>query len=491
MATTEENQIPIDAPKADFERFLAAPDNKRIFFSGRFGIGKTYFLQQFFADNGDKYDVYHLFPIRYQLASTENIVELLKYDVLVELLKKYPDAFTTNDAKGASGWLKLFGAFAKDRDLFRGFLQSSVSATGDVLSLSPDPFIQAISKLGRPLNDLLELDKEFQAFKKEYLSGDKGAVETFLAKIEAEGDPVATDYIGHLLRGKIAELKGTEKRGVLVLDDFDRVDPEHIFRILNVMSVHMNDDDENKFGFDHVVIVGDVDNIKNIFHHKYGADTDFAGYFDKFFTIRPYHLGTKHIAERVSELVKQVMYAEPSIKDAIGDNGYIKLLLSEVLTRSLAINKLNLRQLYRPLNHLFQELQKGVYSNDPFRDSFHHLVDVGIQVLVAIFGGAPGAFVKQLEAIRASIQDDEERTRTPYEAYIGAMMKDLITNGNLKGDQTVMWGKYPFKTPADLNARGFSIEGSPAHRARFFYDALIEYVRTGKYIKDNHRDYDR
>ena len=48
----------------------------------------------------------------------------------------------------------------------------------------------------------------------------------------------------------------------LIIDDFERIDPEHIFRILNVFSSHMEGDENNILGFDHVIIVGDIENIK-------------------------------------------------------------------------------------------------------------------------------------------------------------------------------------------------------------------------------------
>ena len=79
--------IPIEQPKSEFEKFLKQGNNKRIFFSGKFGIGKTYFLKKFFEIKEKEYDLYHIFPVNYQISSNENIIELIKYDILVELLK--------------------------------------------------------------------------------------------------------------------------------------------------------------------------------------------------------------------------------------------------------------------------------------------------------------------------------------------------------------------------------------------------------------------
>lgn len=41
--------IPIEKIKTDFQTFLAPDHNRRIIFSGPFGIGKTYFLNEFLA----------------------------------------------------------------------------------------------------------------------------------------------------------------------------------------------------------------------------------------------------------------------------------------------------------------------------------------------------------------------------------------------------------------------------------------------------------
>lgn len=39
--------VPIDQIKADFGKFLTPEHNRRIIFSGPFGIGKTYFINFF------------------------------------------------------------------------------------------------------------------------------------------------------------------------------------------------------------------------------------------------------------------------------------------------------------------------------------------------------------------------------------------------------------------------------------------------------------
>src|SRR3989344_2062069 len=153
MSQEQNNLIPVDTPKGDFERFVEIDRNKRIFFSGKFGIGKTFFLQRFFEEHADKYDIYHLFPVRYQIASNENIIELLKYDILIELLKKYPAAFQSSEIKGVSGWATLFIAFFKEGVSLNGVLHSAIEIGEKVLTLSPDPLFQLLNKLGRQMKD--------------------------------------------------------------------------------------------------------------------------------------------------------------------------------------------------------------------------------------------------------------------------------------------------------------------------------------------------
>ena len=109
MNKNQNNFIPIDAPKSNFEDFLIDKNNKRIFFSAKFGMGKTYFLQKFFEENKTKYETYHLFPVRYQMLNNENILEFLKYDIVLNLLKKNPNIFKNSQESKQEIYLKIFG----------------------------------------------------------------------------------------------------------------------------------------------------------------------------------------------------------------------------------------------------------------------------------------------------------------------------------------------------------------------------------------------
>ncbi len=491
MAVAQNNLVPIDAPKSEFERAIDSEGNKLIFFSGRFGIGKTFFLQRFFEIHADKYDTYHLFPVRYQISSNENVVELLKYDILVELLKKYPDAFKNGKEKGVGGTFRLFAAFCKDRELINRFLKSAVETGEGVLSLSPDPLFQALGKLGRPLSELLVLDKEFQEFKKEHLSGDKRAIEKFLKEVQAEGDIVATDYISHLLVERIGVLKG-KKRSVLILDDFDRMDPEHIFRILNVLSAHMEGDEDNKFGFDHIVIVGDIRNLQSIFHHRYGEQTEFWGYFDKFFTVEPFIFNNERaIAESIPLLLQSVKCEDQALKTAFGKSGIIKGFMHEILGRALTVGKLNVRQLYKPLMHSFPQLRLGIYSKDIFTDNWNQCIDIGVKLLIAVYGGDKQNFLNVLHEIRKSnAVVAGPGNNWQYREYSSSMLRHLMP---LEIGKDASWlGKYEIVSVQDgSNSSRKNIYPKDENTANpaYFYDTLIAYVSRSMYEKQHNRDY--
>ena len=119
--------IPMDQPLRKFKEFLDLQNNKRIFFSGKFGSGKTFFLNEFFKNNKNDYEVYHLFPIRYQVLDNQDIIQLIKYDILISIFEKNPELQSAK-AEGFQNWVKNFGECLDSRE-----------------------FMLAVPKIGRPL----------------------------------------------------------------------------------------------------------------------------------------------------------------------------------------------------------------------------------------------------------------------------------------------------------------------------------------------------
>ncbi|MGX7835563.1 hypothetical protein ACWKSR_10475, partial [Campylobacter fetus subsp. venerealis] len=77
----------LEIPKKQFLAHLDLKNNYRIIFSGGFGTGKTYFLDDFFKEHV-KYEAIHIYPVNYSVSSNEDIFELIKYDILFKLLEK-------------------------------------------------------------------------------------------------------------------------------------------------------------------------------------------------------------------------------------------------------------------------------------------------------------------------------------------------------------------------------------------------------------------
>ena len=78
-------EISISKETERFADFLKQKDNENIIFSGAFGIGKSYFLNNFFNQHKDKYTGIYLTPINYSVANNEDIFEYIKVDILMQL----------------------------------------------------------------------------------------------------------------------------------------------------------------------------------------------------------------------------------------------------------------------------------------------------------------------------------------------------------------------------------------------------------------------
>src|SRR5690606_18756241 len=86
-------------PSQLFAEHLSIPNNERIIFSGKFGIGKTTFLRRHFFQcdtlsalrHTTQYNVIHIFPVNYSVAQNEDIFRYIKYDILIELLRNQVD----------------------------------------------------------------------------------------------------------------------------------------------------------------------------------------------------------------------------------------------------------------------------------------------------------------------------------------------------------------------------------------------------------------
>jgi hypothetical protein len=354
------------------------------------------------------------------------------------------------------------------------FFKKSFQGGEDVALLSADPITGVLARLGRPLKDLLEIDKDFQEFRAEYGAGDKGLVEKYIAEIKSK-DINEPDYISYLVKKKISQQKNT-KKSVLILDDLDRIDPEHIFRVLNLLSAFFERENENRFGFDIIILVADYANLENIFHHKYGIETDFSGYVNKFFSIAPYRFDNQQsVVDTIEEVVKSIKNENPQMASAIGEGGYIKLFLEHIFVRAVESQALTLRGLLKPTRFQFLELKKGGFNIKNLRtDEFELYFTIAIRVAILSFTDIKG-FLRVVSIIKESPR--RTKARMPFEPYISTMIKSL--KGGKLG-KSFYWKEYLIEWDIFENSfiKADFVNGGQVTEEILFYELLIDYIEN-------------
>lgn len=277
--------LSIDSEIVRFKEHLKQENNNRILFSGIFGIGKTYFIEKFFENNEDYISI-KLNPVNYSVSPNQDIFELIKFDIAFQLLAKNPDFQKTNFSQIFAGQFYV--------------LENYKNIIGELLV--------NLSKLDHHVNAIIEpavnLGKKIKEYTEKQNVDEEKDLKEFLNFFRDQKGSIREDNnISELLTTLISTLKqGDEKKEiVLVIDDLDRIDPEHIFRLLNVFSAHFDFQElvgVNKFGFDKVILICDIENIRGIFHNKYGSEIDFSGYIDKFYSKEIYYY-------RIEEVIKK------------------------------------------------------------------------------------------------------------------------------------------------------------------------------------------
>lgn len=282
----------------DFKQHLEFEGNKRILFSGPFGTGKSTFLKEFSENESEDFFYLKIFPVNYSVSANEDVFELIKFDLLLQLMGNFQDEIEL--VKEDFTLLLRSQVFIMERMKFMPLLYA-------ILGFS--------EKIGTPIVKFIEaLEKtvgDFKAFNDEIKIDEENDITAFLKSIQnTKGSIHEMDAVSELIFDLVGRIKTKypKKESVLIIDDLDRLDPEHIFRLFNIFSAHYDEiNDKNKFGFDKVIFVCDMDNIRKIFHHKYGADVDFSGYIDKFYSITPFDFDNrKYVKAKIGELLKEI-----------------------------------------------------------------------------------------------------------------------------------------------------------------------------------------
>ena len=276
----EIKEIDLREKIADFSQYLATTD--RIILSAKFGDGKTYFLNQLRRDDelSKDYKFFTIYPVNYSVAKNEDVFEYIKRDIILQLNEEGLLDKVDIDA--------VFDSLVSFDDV-RAIVSFLLS------------FVAGGAFYDKILNKFWEKKKEYEE--------KKHTADKYLSSFtQKQGCIYEKDGYTLLVRNAIKWMKedhamnGPEwkgKKAVLIVEDLDRLDPKHLFRILNVLSAHIDDTTNpdlvtNKFGFRNIVLVMDYEATEHIFHHFYGENACYDGYMSKFLSREPFRYSIQH-----------------------------------------------------------------------------------------------------------------------------------------------------------------------------------------------------
>ncbi len=417
---------------SEIERFnnhLNLLDNNQIIFSGIFGIGKTYFLKDFFETKNEKYDSFLLSPVNYSISQNDDIIEYIKYDLAFQLLSKDIDFEKTDFST-----LLTSQFYLKENFL-------------DTIAL----LAKNGGKIGKALGDIYENLKELinniKVHNLEAQIDEQAELIDFLREITLKNNSIYEENrITELISGLIEKLKEHSKEIILIIDDLDRLDPEHIFRILNVFACHFDlpNFTKNKFGFHKVILVCDIDNIRNLFHSKYGLNVDFSGYIDKFYSREIFFYNKKEIVtQSINKILASIKF-KGNYENLINFKDSNKISTAnfkEVLVDLVNYDLLNLRTLLKLADkeYDFNFFQFKIDENSRNVSSWHYKKILIFDFLVSFYGSVTSA--------RTALTKLAERN--PYkmvDKYQIRKYGNLITLLDYRNHKNVE-GNFEYKNP--------------------------------------------
>ena len=265
----------------DFKQVFES--ESRIIFSAKFGDGKSYFLDKFMKSYDEKKNDYYfitLHPVNYVVEENRDVIEYIKRDILFQLIKDN----RIYDFK--EGYDKIFDAVCNKESLLK---------LGD--------FVASIIPI-EGLKDGYEALKDFAStIHEKYKSQDVlHVVDDYLNGFYGKSGSISEcDAFTCLIQKSLKQMMA---KSVLIIEDLDRIDPAHLFRIMNVLSSQVDNPyysevpNGNKFGFDKIILIMDYEIAKHLFHHFYGKEANYEGYMNKFLNTLPYSYSIKEEAHR-------------------------------------------------------------------------------------------------------------------------------------------------------------------------------------------------
>lgn len=258
-------------------------NESRIIFSAKFGDGKSYFLNEFMKSYDEKKNDYYfitLHPVNYVVEENRDVIEYIKRDILFQLIKDN----RIYDFK--EGYDKIFDAVCNKESLLK--------LADFVASIIPVEGIKDVYEGLKGLASTIHMKYKGQDVLHvvdDYLNG-------FYGKM---GSISECDAFTYLIQKSLKQMMA---KSVLIIEDLDRIDPAHLFRIMNVLSSQVDNPyysevpNGNKFGFDKIILVMDYEIARHLFHHFYGKEANYEGYMNKFLNTLPYSYSIKEEAHR-------------------------------------------------------------------------------------------------------------------------------------------------------------------------------------------------
>lgn len=341
------DKIDISQNIQDFKQVFE--NESRIIFSAKFGDGKSYFLNEFMKSYDEKDNDYYfitLHPVNYVVEENRDVIEYIKRDILFQLIKDN----RIYDFK--EGYDKIFDAVCNVESLFKlaDFAASIIPVKGLKEGYKALKGLVSTIEEKRKEQDVLHVVDD-------YLNG-------FYGKM---GSISECDAFTYLIQKSLERMMA---KSVLIIEDLDRIDPAHLFRIMNVLSSQVDNPyysevpNGNKFGFDKIILVMDYEIARHLFHHFYGKEANYEGYMNKFLNTLPFSYSIKEEAHRqvrqkILDICKTGVFL--SLDQKLSDNP------KDRISFQLALNNSSVRRckefLDIDINSLFRKKWlNGVYS---------------------------------------------------------------------------------------------------------------------------------
>ncbi|GAA3963061.1 hypothetical protein GCM10022246_15380 [Pedobacter ginsengiterrae] len=342
--------------ESKFENCLEDPSNSQILFSGPFGSGKTTFLKTYF-ETRNQYNVFRIFPVNYVLHDNSDIFEILKYDIILELINK--KAFSEPDIDKLTKYVYSIS-------------QSIDQALGKMINLFSDTGKSVVEVAEVMEKSLVKNQSDYAALSNPLLS-----VQTFLNTIKKYKKYAYNDYITSVIQEKLLLLtKEGKTKNVLIVDDMDRIDPDHLFRIISIFSSHIDIDTQtNKFGFDKIIFVGDNENFRSMFFHRYGILNNYNAYISKLCSKSPFNFDPdRELYTQILEIVSGIKfrYLDSAKEFHIYENksASVARYYNYILCAMIKSGALSLRELIK-----YQGVHPLLIRNDEHVAAFNDFID--------------------------------------------------------------------------------------------------------------------